>query len=369
MMKIRLLVLAILITASGVFAQKDILRILNANFELGTVQLWRAVEVRDGAVWWIGVDDALSTVEISDDANTGNYAAAFTWEIDPAMVDIVFDLSPMVEEGINYTFKAWAKSLDGPCILHLHCTYYTKNNVVVGDHADGSWTLSDVYEEHVWDVPPAPENVLFAQIGFRAIDASGARWPETAVTTLIDDMTMWRDSRESDGIDYELATNFTGPGTGTIEFVPAGGIYCEGTEVLATFIPDEDSQFAGWSGDATGTEKTVTVIMNGDKTIVAETDIVEGIEDIIYESSDLLCYPNPFNSSTTLSYTLNENSSVNLSIYNITGSLVNILVSENQNRGDYSVSWNGTGFSEGIYFAKLVSGNGKSQSIKILLNK
>lgn len=445
-MKIKILVLVMLLTVSGVFAQKNVLGILNGDFELGTVQLWRAIEVRAGAFWWLGVDDALSTVKVSDDAHSGNYAAAFTWEIDAAMGDLVFDLAPMIIADTNYTFKAWAKSLDGPCILRMHCTYFSGNNTVLGDHADQSWILSDIYEEHEWKVPKAPEGVLFAQIGFRVLNANGSRWPATAVTTLIDDVTMWRESNESDGIDYSLTSSIMGSGTGTIEFVPAGGIYCEGTQVTAkvmhntcsqfvswsgdasgteeivtiimdgdksivaematgtgnehelttsfmgagsgtiefdppggtyceetqvtaTFTPDAGSQFVSWSGDATGTEETLTIIMDGDKFIVAEIDIIEAVEEMMNQSSTLKSYPNPFSSSTTLSYSLTENADVTLSVYSITGSLVNVLVSQHQDSGEYSVNWNGNNLADGIYFGRLNISNGKSQYVKLFLNK
>ena len=368
-MKIKMLVLVMLLTVSGVFAQKNVLGILNGDFELGTVQLWRAIEVRAGAFWWLGVDDALSTVKISDDAHSGNYAAAFTWEIDAAMGDLVFDLGPMITAETDYTFKAWAKTLDGPCILRMHCTYFSGNNTVLGDHVDQSWILSEVYEEHVWEVPPAPEGVLFAQIGFRVFNANGSRWPASAVTTLIDDVTMWRDSHESDGIDYKLTSSFMGPGTGTIEFVPAGGIYCEGTQVTAKVMHNTCSQFVSWSGDASGTEEIVTIIMDGDKSIVAEIDIIEGVEEMMNQSSILKSYPNPFSSSTTLSYTLTENADVTLSVYSIAGSLVNVLVNQHQDSGEYSVNWNGNNLADGIYFGRLNISNGKSQYIKLFLNK
>ena len=176
------------------------------------------------------------------------------------------------------------------------------------------------------------------------------------------------------GTDYELTTNFIGGGTGSIELSPEGSIYCDGTPVSATVIPDDDSQFVAWSGDASGNKKKVDIIMNGDKSIVAEFDIIEAVEEMNQESSNLIIYPNPFKSSTTLTYTLDTNSKVSLSIYNSTGSLVNILVSKNQSPGDYSVNWNGnssTGVNlpQGLYFGALDISNRKSQYIKILLIK
>ncbi|MCK4297396.1 MAG: T9SS type A sorting domain-containing protein, partial [Candidatus Marinimicrobia bacterium] len=67
-------------------------------------------------------------------------------------------------------------------------------------------------------------------------------------------------------------------------------------------------------------------------------------------------YPNPFNAVTTISYQLPELSFVNLSIYNVTGQLVEILVNEKVQTGYHNVTWNSTNVSSGVYFYKLSAG-------------
>ena len=68
-------------------------------------------------------------------------------------------------------------------------------------------------------------------------------------------------------------------------------------------------------------------------------------------------YPNPFNPSTMISYQLPMNSKVKLVVYNNLGKKVSTLVDENQQVGNYSVNWDATGLSSGIYFYRLVVGN------------
>ena len=53
-------------------------------------------------------------------------------------------------------------------------------------------------------------------------------------------------------------------------------------------------------------------------------------------------YPNPFNPSTTIQYTLNYNSYVNVAIYNVTGGLIKTLFSGPQNKGKNSLIWKAT---------------------------
>ncbi|MCF6271372.1 MAG: right-handed parallel beta-helix repeat-containing protein [Melioribacteraceae bacterium] len=67
-------------------------------------------------------------------------------------------------------------------------------------------------------------------------------------------------------------------------------------------------------------------------------------------------YPNPFNAVTIISYQLPELSFVNLSIYNITGQLVETLVNRKVQPGYHNIIWNSTDVGSGVYFYKIVAG-------------
>ena len=67
-------------------------------------------------------------------------------------------------------------------------------------------------------------------------------------------------------------------------------------------------------------------------------------------------YPNPFNPVTTISYSLPKSAMVSLSIYNIAGQLVEILVNERKNAGFYSVQWNARNVGSGLYFYRIEAG-------------
>jgi hypothetical protein len=68
-------------------------------------------------------------------------------------------------------------------------------------------------------------------------------------------------------------------------------------------------------------------------------------------------YPNPFNPSTTIKYTLPFDSNVKLSIYNIAGEVVKVLINNTQPAGIYDTEFNSgsvnAGLSSGIYFYSL----------------
>ncbi len=68
-------------------------------------------------------------------------------------------------------------------------------------------------------------------------------------------------------------------------------------------------------------------------------------------------FPNPFNSSTIISYSLLNTNYVTLKIFDIVGREIQTLVNESQNTGTYSVNFNAGGFSSGTYFSVLKVGN------------
>lgn len=68
-------------------------------------------------------------------------------------------------------------------------------------------------------------------------------------------------------------------------------------------------------------------------------------------------YPNPFNPSTTISYTISQPSFVTLNIFDLLGKKVATLVSEEKNPGYYSVKFNASNLSNGVYFYRLQATN------------
>lgn len=68
-------------------------------------------------------------------------------------------------------------------------------------------------------------------------------------------------------------------------------------------------------------------------------------------------YPNPFNPTTTISYSIPTDSRVNLTIYDVSGRVVRELVNEIKVAGYYSVSFNGSQLSSGMYYYRLTAGN------------
>jgi len=67
-------------------------------------------------------------------------------------------------------------------------------------------------------------------------------------------------------------------------------------------------------------------------------------------------YPNPFNPTTTIRYDLQEISDLTLIVYDIKGREVEELYNGKQVAGYYSIIWDATAYSNGIYFVKMIAG-------------
>ncbi len=70
-------------------------------------------------------------------------------------------------------------------------------------------------------------------------------------------------------------------------------------------------------------------------------------------------YPNPFNPVTNINFDIPSgvNSNTELIIYDITGRIITVLVNTALKPGKYSVNWNASGYSSGVYFFRLTSGS------------
>ena len=79
-------------------------------------------------------------------------------------------------------------------------------------------------------------------------------------------------------------------------------------------------------------------------------------------------YPNPFNPSTTIKYTLPQDSQVTLSIYNISGQRVSVLIDKIQPAGNYTATWDASVMPSGLYFCNLKA-DGFTETRKMLLVK
>jgi len=78
-------------------------------------------------------------------------------------------------------------------------------------------------------------------------------------------------------------------------------------------------------------------------------------------------YPNPFNPTTTIQFSVSTMTIASLGIYDISGRLVETLVRGDFEAGEHEVIWNAVNHSSGIYFVELTSGKNRSVQKLVLL--
>jgi len=83
-----------------------------------------------------------------------------------------------------------------------------------------------------------------------------------------------------------------------------------------------------------------------------ESDQTQPEQFILYQS-----YPNPFNPTSTIQYSIPKSEVVSIKVYDILGSEVALLTNEYKTAGTYTVNFNGSNYASGVYFYQLRAGN------------
>lgn len=101
-----------------------------------------------------------------------------------------------------------------------------------------------------------------------------------------------------------------------------------------------------------------------------ERNLAVATEDEILPVDFVLAtnYPNPFNPTTTIPYTIPEAASVRLDVFDVTGRLVTTLVDTWQAPGTYRINLNATSWASGVYLYRLQAGR-YSQTKRLTLLK
>jgi hypothetical protein len=97
-----------------------------------------------------------------------------------------------------------------------------------------------------------------------------------------------------------------------------------------------------------------------------DTAVEPGDRPVSFELSQN--FPNPFNPTTEISFSLANNSQVNLGVFNLNGQKVATLVDGSMGAGSHSVTFDASGLSSGVYFYTLQA-NGATETRKMVLTK
>lgn len=87
------------------------------------------------------------------------------------------------------------------------------------------------------------------------------------------------------------------------------------------------------------------------------------------ETAGMEIYPNPFNPVTQIRYAIQERGHVKLTVYDVLGRQVALLVDGIQNQGQFQAEFNASGLSSGVYLVRLDIEGAPVQTQRILLSK
>jgi len=131
--------------------------------------------------------------------------------------------------------------------------------------------------------------------------------------------------------------------------------YNESIDSVAVVLSAGDSTACGVLIWVNGLEGTGTVQLdlfdldNSDEHIIVDLDIYAGttVGTVKNESTSkqfelLSCYPNPFNSTITLSYISNLKNSINITIYDYNGKYIKSIINYDLADGIQTIRWDGT---------------------------
>ena len=121
--------------------------------------------------------------------------------------------------------------------------------------------------------------------------------------------------------------------------------YDAGETVTVTATPDGGSGyvFKEWTGDASGSENPLSVVMDTPKAITAVFELASAIQSA--EIPDAFGVkqniPNPFNPETRIAYEIPKAGEVTIEVFDLTGRKVRTLVHASEQPGSYQIVWDG----------------------------
>ncbi|MEJ2194584.1 MAG: T9SS type A sorting domain-containing protein [Ignavibacteriaceae bacterium] len=123
--------------------------------------------------------------------------------------------------------------------------------------------------------------------------------------------------------------------------------------------------FKGWNGDKGQLSPAWVVLGPANQPVGVGEDVSIPTSITLFEN-----YPNPFNPSTTIKYSINVNADVTLSVYNILGQFISEMKKTNVPAGNDEFKFIGNGLSSGVYFYQLkVENSSNSQVINTKVHK
>lgn len=164
-------------------------------------------------------------------------------------------------------------------------------------------------------------------------------------------------TQQTGGATYETKALRTGP-SGVIHWnvnvaTTASSKTQTSTQIFRTTT---GMVYTGWGDDRNGSSDIYVQNISINGALGYPNDIKQN-SNIVPDKFELKQnYPNPFNPSTTIKFSIPENSFVSLKIYDVNGREISELVNKNLSQGEYEANFDAKNLSSGVYFYTLRAG-------------
>lgn len=327
-------------------------------------------------------NDGFSWMLCNSPGQTGQYSLICTGNSAMSMNDWLISPPFMLEQDNTYRIRFFCKKEGdaGSNLVMIKCGTSSDGNEM-SDISQGTlWvignteyelkeglftpTISGVYYFGIQGVSPAQESaILIDDLLIEEYNPSFLSPIELSATSQINGIRLsWTAPENVNPIGYRIRKNGELIDTELIEDcyyldeddVEEGNIYHY--QVHAVYYDP-----CGWSEPSSQVSIIYTPASVQDN--FAETNPCQ-ISDI---------YPNPFNPSTSIQFSVAKPDIVMINIYNVKGQKVRTLLNKTMNPGSHTIEWNGRGnnnesLSSGVYYCTLNSSQGQSVK-KILMIK
>jgi hypothetical protein len=182
---------------------------------------------------------------------------------------------------------------------------------------------------------------------------------------------VWTDIRSRLYPDiYAMHMNASGGIAVPVEW-PQGGLMVNASENLqhrSTIAPDAGGGVITFWQDWRSSGKAPLINLWAQRLNDGTVDVPLRTGPALPEGYALQAFPNPFNSTTEIRFSLPRNERVRMAIYNVLGQMVTTLVDEPLLAGSYRMRWNASDAASGVYFCRIEAAR-FNRTIKMMMVK
>ena len=339
-------------------------QILNPGFE-------------DGTTHWTG-DTHLTISEETTTVHGGSKSLNCTFDSqDQKKCDLRNDFVEGITEGNSYELTAWFFDNDPAGRGRLVIDWYDASNSLIKSDYGGTYTSDQTSWQQLTMTATAPSGATKVKVGVRFYDVKN-NW-DGDCTIYVDDfdgtpplpveLTTFSASivKNKVELNWETATEVNNYGF-NIERKPETGSWNKIGFVEGSGNSNSPKHYTFTDNTITAGKflyrlKQIDIDGSFEYSDAIEVDLSSPVK---YELSQN--FPNPFNPTTSIQFSLPEASKVKLVVYNIIGEQVAELVNKNMEAGYHNVQFNAGNLNSGIYIYK-IEANNFTQIRKMMLLK